>query len=107
MAMTMATTHAAGAVAPEVVATAAVAVALRAVAATAMTTDGDGDDNGNDTYTTKNFIPMLTWYITRVFWGQLYGRKMETNVFNFTLFFLSPSLFSRYDIVQVPINLGK
>jgi hypothetical protein len=38
--------------------------------------------------------------------GRLYGTKMETNVFEFTLFFSSPSLFSRYDIVQVPINLG-
>ena len=31
---------------------------------------------------------------------------METNVFVFTLFFLFPSLFSWYDIVQVPTNLG-
>ncbi len=39
--------------------------------------------------------------------GRLYGTRMETNVFDFTLFFSSPSLFSRYDIFQVPINLGK
>ncbi len=38
--------------------------------------------------------------------GQLYGTKMETNVFDFTLFFSSASLFSWYDILQVPINLG-
>ncbi len=38
--------------------------------------------------------------------GRLYGTKMAMNVFNFTLFFSSPSLFSRYDILQVPINLG-
>ena len=31
---------------------------------------------------------------------------METNVFVFTLFFSFPSLFSWYDIVQVPTNLG-
>ena len=36
-----------------------------------------------------------------------YGTKMETNVlFDFTLFFSSASLFSRYDILQVPIKLG-
>ena len=35
-----------------------------------------------------------------------YGTRMETNVFVFTLFFLFPSLFSWYDIVQVPTNLG-
>ena len=50
--MTMATTQAAAAVAPEVVATAAEAVALKAVAATAMMMDGNGDNNGDDTYTT-------------------------------------------------------
>ena len=37
--------------------------------------------------------------------GWLYGTRMETNVFVFTLFFLFPSLFSWYDIVQVPTNL--
>ena len=31
---------------------------------------------------------------------------METNVFVFTLFFSFPSLFSWYDIVHVPTNLG-
>ncbi len=40
-------------------------------------------------------------------WGRLYGTRMETNVFVFTLFFSPPSLFSWYDIVHVPINLGK
>ena len=40
------------------------------------------------------------------FWGWLYGTRMETNVFVFTLFFSFPSLFSWYDIVQVPTNLG-
>ncbi len=38
--------------------------------------------------------------------GVDYGTKMETNIFDFTLFFSSASLFSRYDILQVPINLG-
>jgi hypothetical protein len=38
--------------------------------------------------------------------GRLYGTKMETNVFDFTLFFSSASLFPRYDILQVPLNLG-
>jgi hypothetical protein len=38
--------------------------------------------------------------------GVDYGTRMETNVFVFTLFFLFPSLFSWYDIVQVPTNLG-
>ncbi len=31
---------------------------------------------------------------------------METNILVFTLFFSFPSLFSWYDIVQVPTNLG-
>ena len=31
---------------------------------------------------------------------------METNVFNFTLFFLVRFSFFPYDILQVPINLG-
>jgi hypothetical protein len=35
-----------------------------------------------------------------VLWGRLYGTRMETNVFVFTLFFSFPSLFSWYDIVQ-------
>ncbi len=38
--------------------------------------------------------------------GRLYGTKMETNEFDFTLFFSSASLFSWYDILQVTINLG-
>ncbi len=42
----------------------------------------------------------------RVVGGRLYGIIMKTNVFDFTLFFSSASLFSRYDILQVPINLG-
>ena len=44
--------------------------------------------------------------IKKSVWGWLYGTRMETNVFVFTLFFLFPSLFSWYDIVQVPTNLG-
>jgi hypothetical protein len=42
----------------------------------------------------------------RVEKGVEYGTKMETNVFDFTLFFSPASLFSRYDILQVPLNLG-
>ncbi len=38
--------------------------------------------------------------------GQLYGIKMEMDVFDFTLFFLVHFSFSPYDILQVPINLG-
>ena len=44
--------------------------------------------------------------VPRVDRGWLYGIILKTNVFNFTLFFSSASLFSLYDILQVPINLG-
>ncbi len=44
--------------------------------------------------------------VRKIFGVDYYGTKMETNVFDFTLLFSSASLFSRYDILQVPLNLG-
>jgi len=40
------------------------------------------------------FLFVLHTWNQNFFWGRLYGTKMETNVFVFTLFFSFPSLFS-------------